>query len=308
VVDEFPKLEDGKIRTRDVNFHTARSSRFIFVAGKGPPVAMSTIVAAPTDSDKSMQIGHKLDTYFDGPCEVVNDVDDIRGWIDGPSSKERHYGAHIEKAGAANEAFLNPYLVDDPDIIGSRRRKVLSFPSYRCSLILSVDNKTVKKDINQQFFIRHPQLQSRDIKLTHIRSLKYKVLQLALSESSPLELSTVAFAVWYFERLVARLLATKGNRKLLMSVCVVLAVKFWESGNMAKKIDYALEKLDSLFGVVRERIRNAEFRTFVALDFALLPPKEGNVGGIYMERLLQLVHVTMREFLSKNFFSDIQWD
>ncbi|CUG86017.1 Hypothetical protein, putative [Bodo saltans] len=73
---------------------------------------------------------------------------------------------------SASPQFSNPFYLDDPDITGERRRKRMHLRSYICTVISFADRRTEKKDINQQFFLRHPYLELRDIKLSHIRSIK----------------------------------------------------------------------------------------------------------------------------------------
>jgi hypothetical protein len=197
--------------------------------------------------------------------------------------------------------------LDDPDITGERRRKRMHLRSYICTVISFADRKTEKKDINQQFFLRHPYLELRDIKLSHIRSIKTTLLQLVLSENSPIELSSIAYAAWYWERLVTALHVTKQNRKLMVAVCVTIAVKFWESGNIARKIDYAWSKMEQLFGVDPADIKLAEFQVFAALEFTLLPPTF-EVGRVYMERLLHIMNITVQEYYSRSFDLAIQWE
>jgi hypothetical protein len=204
-------------------------------------------------------------------------------------------------------ALTNPFFLDDPDIAGERRRKRLHFRSYLCTVISFADKRNEKKDINQQFFLRHPNLEPRDIKLSHIRSIKTSLLQLCLEETSPVELGTIAFAAWYWERLVATLHVAKQNRKLMVAVCVTLAIKFWEMGNVTKKLMWAWTKMEELFGVDPVKIRHAEFLVFAALDFTLLPPAESDIGRVYGERLLQIMNITWQEYFSKNFDQTILW-
>ena len=135
------------------------------------------------------------------------------------------------------------------------------------------------------------------------------MLQFAVDEgSSLLELGTVACAVWYFERLIGKYFVTKANRKLVVSACLLLGVKFWESGitnnrEMAKKIAYALGKCEECFSVPKDRVIAAEFRIFAALDFALMPC--GDVVAAHVDRLLLLINVTRTEFYSKHYRSAV---
>lgn len=222
--------------------------------------------------------------------------------------------------------FTNPFFLDDPDITGERRKKRVLLRAYVSTVISFADKRREKKDINRQFFIRHPRLEVLDIKLSHIRSIKLSLLQLCLDESSPIELTTLAYAAWYWERLITGLLVTKANRKLVVAACVTLAVKFWECGNISKKLAYTWRKLDDLLfegsggggdqggGTVgfdtsslAAKVKLIEFHIFAALDFTLLPPSF-EIGEVYSERLLHLMNITMREYFSKNFHQAILWE
>ena len=92
----------------------------------------------------------------------------------------------------------------------------------------------VKKDVNRQFYVQHPELEPLEIKLSHLRSIKLDLLPLVFEEGSPIELATIAHAVWYLERLILKQLVTKSNRKPFAAACVVLAIKFCEVGQVSK--------------------------------------------------------------------------
>ena len=202
-------------------------------------------------------------------------------------------------------SYRDAYWLDSGTISGEHRKRVIALQSYRSSVLPFVDKKVVKKYLNQEFFLRHPE----ELRITHIRSIKRTMLQFAVDEgSSLLELGTVACAVWYFERLIGKYFVTKANRKLVVSACLLLGVKFWESGitnnrEMAKKIAYALGKCEECFSVPKDRVIAAEFRIFAALDFALMPC--GDVVAAHVDRLLLLINVTRTEFYSKHYRSAV---
>lgn len=213
---------------------------------------------------------------------------------------------HMTKV-LASPQFSNPFYLDDPDITGERRRKRMHLRAYLCTVISFADKRSEKKDINRQFFQRHPLLELKDIKLSHIRSIKTSLLQLCLEESSPLELATIAYATWYFERLITGLHVTKQNRKLMVAVSVTLSIKFWESGNVARKLQYAWTKMEDLFGVDTPQVKAAEFLVFAALEFTLLPASF-SLGMVYTERLLHIMNIGVQEYYSKNFDQRILWE
>jgi len=204
-------------------------------------------------------------------------------------------------------AYFDAYWLDIPGISGERRRRVLTLPSYRSSILAFVDKDVVKHDLNIEFHVRHPELEQKDLRLTHLRSLKDTLLRIALDDGSPIEMGTVACAVWYFERLVGKGLVTKSNRRLLAGTSLILSIKFLESGVpnrkvMDRKLTYACDKWQELFGIQKSKLMALEFRVFVALDFSLMPRLD--VVMIHLQRLLGVVNVTPQQYFGKFYGTD----
>lgn len=273
-----------------------------------------------------------------------------------------------------NISFFDPWFLDSGNITGGeRRKKLIALPSYRTSVISFVDKKILKKDLNHNFFIQHPELEVREIELTHLRKTKNELLVYALEKESVIELGTVAHAYWCFERLVCLGMVSKKNRKILLADCMLLAIKFLEVGDINKKIRYYKNRWRRFHnanttnligggasgrgggsgggaGRVRgkggpggggdggagggmgggggrgaadaknmyddddgedddeevakadwSRVEQSEFRVYVGLDFALLPPRGSTVIITHMERLLQQINVTLPEYYSRKF-------
>lgn len=70
----------------------------------------------------------------------------------------------------------------------------------------------LKRELNDQFRAMHPNLQPT-ITLSHIRSLKQRLLRIALRND--IELSTLAMTFALFEKLVLEGQVAKFNRKLV---------------------------------------------------------------------------------------------
>eukprot|EP00669_Euglena_mutabilis_P014355 TRINITY_DN9418_c0_g1_i1.p2 TRINITY_DN9418_c0_g1~~TRINITY_DN9418_c0_g1_i1.p2 ORF type:complete len:164 (+),score=67.52 TRINITY_DN9418_c0_g1_i1:280-771(+) len=88
-----------------------------------------------------------------------------------------------------------------------------------------------------------------------------------------LEVSTVAYAVVYFEKIIMNRRVNKENRKLMAAVCVLLAIKFWEpSITSTTRLLPIVELLESAFGVTRRRLFAMEMTVFAELDFRLVLP------------------------------------
>lgn len=177
-------------------------------------------------------------------------------------------------------------------------------PSYRASVISFVETKVLKKDLNNIFYVQHPELEIREIKLTHVRKMRADLLNLALEENSPIEVVTVAYANWYFERLIMRGMVGKRNRKVALAACVLLAIKFIETGDIHRKIHYLkarFRQIEAFAGVTWQKVQEWEFRAYVGLDFTLMPENDNKVVETHLERLLGEINLTSQEYYSKKF-------
>ena len=86
--------------------------------------------------------------------------------------------------------------------------------------------------------------------LSKIRNLKRETLE--YWKKCDLEISTLALAVVYFEKLIMRKLVIKSNRKLKFATCLLLAFKFNESTIVAEDDDVnraIIDRICSLYVV-----------------------------------------------------------
>ena len=125
-----------------------------------------------------------------------------------------------------------PIALDDPNIQSGRHRVVLALPGLRSSIISFVRGKELKRELNEQFRLQHPWLQP-SMSLSKLR--RCKLLLLACGVEADLELSTVALAHVYLERLCWKNLVDKKNRKLLSAVCLTLAYKYNEGAQQQQR-------------------------------------------------------------------------
>ncbi|EAN80103.1 cyclin dependent kinase-binding protein, putative [Trypanosoma equiperdum] len=218
----------------------------------------------------------------------------------------RSYGKMLIHNGCRSDnVFSDAFFLDKGNITGGeRRKKLIVLHSYRASVISFVDKKVLKKDINNHFYVQHPELEVREIKLTHMRAIRTDLLNLALEENSPVELATVAYANWYFERLIMRGMVGKRNRRLALAVCLLLAIKFVETGDVHRKIQYLKARIrhdDAFKGVTWQKTQEWEFCAYVGLEFTLLPSPGNRVVETHLERLLAQVNLTSQEYYSKKF-------
>ena len=132
-----------------------------------------------------------------------------------------------------------PGVLDDPDMVQGRHRHVLVGDGRRTgpvisSILLFVNPKTLKEELNTEFRDRFPLLPP-SLTLSKLRSLKRSSARMAYW--SGLELSTLALACVYFERLCFQRCVTKFNRRVTFACCVLIAYKFNESVDCAAAQD-----------------------------------------------------------------------
>nr|CCC95717.1 unnamed protein product [Trypanosoma congolense IL3000] len=250
-------------------------------------------------ADRAAEVGSCDDGNFESMAGVRS------GAADGDHLM-RSYGKMLIHNDHRHDAvFYDAFFLDKGNITGGeRRKKLIVLDSYRASVISFVDKKVLKKDINSDFYVQHPELEIREIKLTHMRAIRADLLNIVLEEASPIELATVAYANWYFERLIVRGMVGKRNRRLVLAVALLLAIKFVETGDVHRKIHYLKARIrhdDAFRGVSWQKVQQWEFCAYVGLEFTLLPPRGSRVVETHMDRLLTQVNVTSQEYYSKKF-------
>jgi len=191
--------------------------------------------------------------------------------------------------GDEHEAY-DPFHLDDPALQSGKHRRVMNLPGFVESIIPFVRPPHLKLQLNEQFALKHPQL-SRSLTLSKIRAIKRELLSFAQEQDC--ELSTVALAHVYFEKLVLRNVVNKCNRKLMAAVSLVLAAK-WNEPKVTATIFQMVEKH---YAIPRAVIFRSEFSVYVELSFRLqLLPSEVYPHFV---RLLQALERTPHEYLGE---------
>ncbi|XP_046857512.1 CDK5 and ABL1 enzyme substrate 2-like isoform X2 [Xenia sp. Carnegie-2017] len=157
----------------------------------------------------------------------------------------------------------DPDILDDPELRSGRYRKVLNLSSFMVSIIEYVKPSQLKKDLNEQFKEKFPNL---DITLSKLRSLKQDISRLALECS--LDHSTVAYTIVYFEKLVLQGKISKVNRKLLAGSCLLLAAKF--NCDLKKNaVKMIIENISDFFRLSTKDLLLYEIQSLISLEFDL---------------------------------------
>ncbi|OAD01057.1 cyclin, partial [Mucor lusitanicus CBS 277.49] len=126
----------------------------------------------------------------------------------------------------------------------------------------------LKREMNEQFRLNHPEIPA-EITLSKIRAIKLHLLE--IGKQVDLEVSSVAHAYVFFEKLVIKHVVTKKNRKLIAACCLFLATKVNEAkGTWFRPL---LEAMDDELDVDAEEIHEHEFAVFADLEFNLYVPR-----------------------------------
>ncbi|XP_065669473.1 CDK5 and ABL1 enzyme substrate 1 isoform X5 [Hydra vulgaris] len=162
--------------------------------------------------------------------------------------------------------FYDPLKLDDPELILGKHRTVLNLPSCLVSIIQFAKPSELKKDINERFRERFPQV---TITLTKLRSLKSEIIE--IGKKCNLELSVIAYSFVYFEKVILKSRVTKHNRKYIAGSCLLLALKF-QAEVQSKDIKHHIENIAEQFRLNARDLLACEVQVLILLEFALMLP------------------------------------
>lgn len=176
----------------------------------------------------------------------------------------------------AVEDNYDPNFLDDSNLKSGKARVVMHLPGFMETVISFVNTKDLKRELNEKFRMNHAWI-NPTLTLSKIRRLRLKLADIVVEQQ--MEISTGALACVYLERLIYKGVVDRDNRKLIMSVCFVLAFKFNVEGGSRSEgsegptrlpgLCELFTSLESHLGVRKKEILHNEFLVFANLDLGL---------------------------------------
>ncbi|BFY99818.1 hypothetical protein BsWGS_02858 [Bradybaena similaris] len=177
-----------------------------------------------------------------------------------------HWHCHLETVQEDSIDVYHPNKLDDPELQSGSYRTELTFKSYLTSIIDYVKPSMLKKELNEKFKERFPNIQ---LSLSKLRSLKRELFQIAHVRCS-VDLWTVAQAYVFFEKIILKQMITKLNRKLCAGACLLLSCKLNDVKGpvLTKVIEQAVDELR----MNRKELLQYEIECLIAIEFYLHIP------------------------------------
>lgn len=270
-------LEPDYVRSTSARLRSVPNNRFYLSANKSYPTAvMSVLKFSPTSSIQpgAARPRHVVSLPLSRDAVILPDA----AWI--KKRKGRSFACIVDSEwyeatrvdrGDLYDApeplqMYSSSLLDDPSIRQGRHRTVEAFSGTLVSVLPFIDSHSLKNELNHVFEEKHPKLSKElDLSLSKIRGLKKAWLNYCVDNE--IELSTLTFAIVYFEKLVLTKVIVKENRKIAFGCCVLLASKF--NDEPRRRISSVVSFIESSEGVSSDVVRRVEFALFVRLQFSL---------------------------------------
>ncbi|PFH32066.1 hypothetical protein BESB_020070 [Besnoitia besnoiti] len=187
----------------------------------------------------------------------------------GAAKKRKRRGVSYAQFLFPSHIMYDPYALDNMRFQQGRHQTVMRMAGSSVSVIPYFPPQQLKEELNQQFHKMHPSVHP-SMTLSKLRSLKQDMFSL-IEQEEQLDVSTVASAWVYFERLVQMGAVDKSMRKLYAGACLILAFKFNQNGepNVVQRLCGLLTHGDRQRGLASQSLSQAEFTVFGLLGFSL---------------------------------------
>ncbi|KEP60311.1 UNVERIFIED_CONTAM: cyclin dependent kinase binding protein [Hammondia hammondi] len=185
------------------------------------------------------------------------------------AKKRRKRGVSYAQFLFPSHFSYDPYALDNMRFQQGRHQTVMCMLGASVSIIPYFPPQQLKEELNLQFHKMHPSVHP-SMTLSKLRSLKLEMFAL-IEQEEQLDVSTVACAWVYFERLVQMGAVDKSVRKLYAGACLLLAFKFNQNGEpkLVQRLCSLLKHLDRQRGLPAHALCQAEFTVFGLLGFSL---------------------------------------